>query len=132
MTPSSADVEKLLHAAHAVQGAFALGRPDFSAGSVAAALLTRSGALYTGVCLDLACGIGFCAEHAAVAEMLKHRELEIAAIVAVNEREILAPCGRCRELIAQLTPANTETRVVLAGQRTVALRELLPEHWLAS
>jgi cytidine deaminase len=91
------DIEKLIDAARAVQGAFALEEPDFSAASVGAALRTTSGAIYTGVCIDLACGIGFCAEHAAIAEMLKHREVEIDAIVAVNNSWILPPCGRCRE-----------------------------------
>jgi len=37
-----------------------------SAGSVAAALLSEHGNVYTGVCIDVPCGIGFCAEHAAV------------------------------------------------------------------
>ena len=90
----------------------------------------RSGRLYTGICLDLACGIGFCAEHAAVAEMLKARESEIDAVVAVGADGILAPCGRCRELMAQINPANLDCRVVLGEDRVVILRTLLPEHWL--
>ncbi|MHC4235452.1 MAG: cytidine deaminase family protein [Planctomycetota bacterium] len=125
------DIEKLIDAARAVQGAFALEEPDFSAASVGAALRTTSGAIYTGVCIDLACGIGFCAEHAAIAEMLKHREVEIDAIVAVNNSWILPPCGRCRELIAQISPRNADTQVILPGERVVTLRELLPEHWLS-
>jgi cytidine deaminase len=125
------DIEKLIDAARAVQGACALKEPDFSAASVGAALRTTSGAIYTGVCIDLACGIGFCAEHAAIAEMLKHREVEIDAIVAVNNSWILPPCGRCRELIAQISPRNADTQVILPGERVVTLRELLPEHWLS-
>jgi cytidine deaminase len=64
---------KLIEAAKAVCGAFRL-REAFSAGSVSAALLTAKGNMYTGICIDLACGLGFCAEVAAVAEMLKARE----------------------------------------------------------
>jgi hypothetical protein len=45
-------------------------------GGVAAAILTASGAVYTGICIDARCGMGFCAEHSAVAEMLKARESE--------------------------------------------------------
>ena len=127
----SPDMKELIDAARSVQGTFALSQPEFSAASVAAALRTTSGAIHTGVCVDLACGIGFCAEHAAIAEMLKHREVEISAIVAVNDAGILSPCGRCRELMAQLTPRNENTQVILAGRRVVTLRELLPEHWLA-
>ena len=124
------EIERLVEAARAIQGEFELRDPDLSAGSVAAALRTTSGAIYTGICVDLACGIGSCAEHAAITEMLKDREVEIDAIVSVNDVVIVPPCGRCRELIAQLSPRNAETTVVLPGQRTVTLKELLPDHWL--
>lgn len=124
------EIEKLIAAARAVQGVFTLGRSEFSAASVGAALRTVTGAIHTGVCVDLACGIGFCAEHAAISEMLKHREVEIAVIVAVNNLRILSPCGRCRELMVQLSPSNSNTRVVLPNERILDLRELLPEHWL--
>ena len=125
----SPDAAALIDAAQRVQGVFPLGK-KFDAGSVAAALQTRSGAIYTGICLDLACGIGFCAEHAAVAEMLKARETRIAAVVAVGKRGILAPCGRCRELMVQINPHNLDCQVILAADRSVYLRDLLPEHWL--
>lgn len=98
-----------------------------TAGTVAAALTTVSGHLYTGVCVDMACSIGFCAEHAAVAEMLKARESEIAAIVAVNERgEIMPPCGRCRELLWQVDSRNSDTRVLVGPGEVAELRALLP------
>jgi cytidine deaminase len=91
---------------------------------------SRSGRVYTGICLDLACGIGFCAEHAAIAAMLEHRESAIEAVVAVGTGVILAPCGRCRELMVQINPGNLDCQVVLGEDRMVALRSLLPEHWL--
>jgi cytidine deaminase len=123
------EISELIAAARRVQGKFPLGE-DFSAGAVAAAVRSRSGQVYTGVCLDLACGIGFCAEHAAVAEMLKHRESAIDAVVAVGTGGILAPCGRCRELMAQVNPVNLNCRVILGEDRVVLLRALLPEYWL--
>lgn len=126
----SPDLLALVDAAAALQGKFSL-EDDFTAAAVASALRTASGRVFTGVCLDFACGIGFCAEHAAIAEMLKHRETRIAAIVAVGKRGILPPCGRCRELMLQVDAANAETRVLLRGDRLVRLAELLPEHWLA-
>ncbi len=127
MTP--AEIHALIMAARQVQGKFTLGE-HFSAGGVGAAVRSRSGRVYTGVCLDLACGIGFCAEHAAIAEMLKHRESEMDAVVAVGKDIILAPCGRCRELMAQINARNLNCRVILGEDRWVALRTLLPEHWL--
>ena len=119
--------EELIEAAHAVQGVFKLSEPDRSAGSVAAALRTTSGSVYTGICIDVSCGIGFCAEHAAIAEMLRHRETGIDTIVAVKKSKILPPCGRCREFMVQVNPENGETRVILSDDRVATLRELLPE-----
>lgn len=40
---------------------------SLEAGGVAAALVTDKGNVYRGVCIDTACSLGFCAEHAAVA-----------------------------------------------------------------
>jgi len=121
--------DELIRAARGVCGDFAL-RDDFSAGGVGAAILTAGGAVHTGICIDLACGLGFCAEVAAIAEMLKARETRIVAVVAVSGDCILPPCGRCRETMAQLDEGNLDARVILAADRDVALRELLPTHWL--
>lgn len=119
----------LLVAARAILGEFALG-DELSAGSVAAALRTEVGHVYTGISLKLDCGIGFCAEHSAIAEMLKHRETRIVEIVAVAAEGVRPPCGRCRELMLQVSPANADTRVAVSDSETMPLRELLPHHWL--
>jgi cytidine deaminase len=100
----------LIAAATAVCGAFSWGEHG-SAGSVGAAILTAKGNIYTGICIDLACGLGFCAEVAAVADMLKARERHVLAVVAVSKRGVLfAPCGRCRETIAQVEALSTYSR----------------------
>jgi cytidine deaminase len=101
---------------------------DCVAGGVAAAILSASGRIYTGVCIDTACGMGFCAEHAAVAEMLKSRESAIALVVAVSAADgIIAPCGRCRELMWQVNSQNRGARVIIGADRTLTLAELLPQ-----
>ena len=102
----------------------------YSAATVAAALITKDGNLYTGVCLDLACGIGFCAEHSAVADMLKNRETEIDMVVAVDRKGIIPPCGRCRELMMQVNLNNKDCAVLMPGGKAMKLKELLPEHWM--
>lgn len=100
---------------------------DCHAGGVAAALLTASGSIHTGICIDTACSLGFCAEHAAIADMLKSRQTKIIAIVAVNEDgKIMPPCGRCRELIRQVDPENWTTEVVVGEDKVVTLAELMP------
>jgi cytidine deaminase len=103
---------------------------DNSAGEVACALLSSSGNLYFGVCIDINSGIGFCAEHSAIAAMVTAGESSISKIVAVCDDVILPPCGRCRELIYQIDHANfSNTDIVLGENRTVKLKELLPFPW---
>jgi cytidine deaminase len=100
---------------------------DCSSGDVAAALITTAGHVFTGVCLDTECGLGFCAEHSAIAEMLKARECQIEMIVAVDHRgQVMSPCGRCRELIWQVADSNRDTMVVLGPEHCVRLVDLLP------
>ena len=117
--------EGLIQTASELVGEFRTSR-DCMAGGVAAALICRSGHVYTGICVDTSCSLGLCAEHAAVAEMLKARESEIDTIVAICGSEIVLPCGRCRELIRQINVANTRTRVIIASGRVATLSELLP------
>lgn len=98
-----------------------------SAGTVGAVIVSRSGKKYTGICLDFSSSLGFCAEHAAIAEMLKAHESEIALVVAVSaDGSVLPPCGRCREMMWQLNDTNVHALVILAADRAVTLRELLP------
>jgi cytidine deaminase len=99
-----------------------------SAGDVACALVSASGALYYGVSMDIGSGIGFCAEHAAVAAMITAGESRIAKIVAVcSDDKVLPPCGRCRELMYEIDKNNLGfTDVVLSENTTVKLKELLP------
>ena len=108
----------LIEAARAVCGEFEL-RKDFSAGGVGAAIRTAKGNVYTGICIDLASGLGFCAEVAAIAEMLKNRETHIVAVVAVSGSRILPPCGRCRETMAQIDARNLDCRVIVQEDRDV-------------
>jgi cytidine deaminase len=121
-------IGRLVERARGVLGEF---RPskDCSAGGVAAALITAADSTFTGVCVDTSCSLGFCAEHAAVAEMLKARQSHIAMIVAVTEAGIVPPCGRCRELMWQVDPRNADTQVVVAPDRIDALKDLLPDPW---
>ncbi len=122
--------EALIAEAARLVGEFGLLKPSIKAGDVGAALVTDRGTLYTGISLDMGCGIGFCAEHAAVAEMLKQRETCVRRIVAVDRQDVVAPCGRCRELLLQVDRRNMDCEVLLPGGRRRTLRELLPEAWL--
>jgi len=124
--------EELIEEACNVLGEYTLSHTDFSAASVGAALLTTKGNVYTGINIDVACGIGFCAEHSAIAEMLKNRETQIEMIVAVNADGIRPPCGRCRELMFQVDNKNVSTKVYLSREKYMSLDELLPLRWKPS
>jgi cytidine deaminase len=99
-------------------------------GGVGAALLTESGQIYVGVCIDTACSMGFCAEHAAAAAMITAGESRVLKMIAVDwDGSILPPCGRCREFISQLDDGNLQTEVLVAEGVILTLQELLPYDW---
>ncbi len=101
---------------------------DVEAGGVAAALVTDKGNVYRGVCIDTACSMGFCAEHAAIAAMLTAGEDRVEKIVAVDwKKRILPPCGRCREFLMQL--GNPDALVLVAENTAVKVKDLLPFYW---
>ena len=122
--------QELIDRAKTVLGEFQLAEHDLTAGSVGCALMTHKDNIYTGICLDLSCGIGFCAEHAAIAEMLKARETVIDYIVAVNPNGIIMPCGRCRELMLQVSKENLKTKVIVDEKSYLMLSDLLPNYWM--
>ena len=99
---------------------------------VGSALITNDGRVFTGANLDLWCGIGFCAEHSAIANMVSHStETQIRTIVAHNGSQILYPCGRCRELMELIDIRNREyTDVIISETQKVKLKELLPGEWM--
>lgn len=100
------------------------------AGYVASALLTENDNVFTGVAIDVACSIGFCAEHSAIAAMVTAGETRIKEIIAVHrDGRVLPPCGRCREFIVQINNRNYECNVHVSGDRIVPLSTLLPERW---
>jgi len=97
------------------------------AGGVGAAILSESGAVYTGVCIDTGSSMGFCAEHAAAAAMITAGESRVLRMVAVGwDGRVMPPCGRCREFISQLHPDNLQAEVKVEEDLVVPLRDLLP------
>jgi cytidine deaminase len=103
----------------------------FTVGDVGCALLTGNGNLHVGVCIDTGGGMGFCAEHSAIASMITNGEQRIRKIVAVlGDGKVLPPCGRCREFMRQIEASNMDnTEVLLGRDKTVKLRDLLPHPW---
>jgi cytidine deaminase len=102
----------------------------FSVGDVGCALVTDKGNVYLGVSIDTCCGMGFCAEHSAIAAMVTHGEHIIKKIVAVAKNGTpLSPCGRCREFMHQIHEENSEAEVIIRKNKSVKLKDLLPFPW---
>ncbi|MBM7581603.1 cytidine deaminase [Caldicoprobacter guelmensis] len=100
------------------------------AGGVGAAILAESGKVYTGVCIDTACSMGFCAEHAAAAAMVTAGESRVLKMIAVGwDGRIMSPCGRCREFISQLHDENLNAQVMVDEGVVVTIGQLLPYDW---
>lgn len=106
--------------------------PFVEAGSVAAAILTKSGNIYVGVCIDTASSLGMCAERNAIANMITNGESQIDKVVAVmSDGSVGSPCGSCREYMMQLDKDGGEIEILLDKntKETIKLKELLPDWW---
>ncbi|MBQ7343767.1 MAG: cytidine deaminase [Clostridia bacterium] len=106
--------------------------PFVDAGGVSAAILTKSGNIYVGVCIDTCCSLGMCAERNAIANMITNGESEIDKVVAVmSDGRVGSPCGACRELMMQLSPESSKIEILTDKETktTVTLGELMPDWW---
>ena len=122
---------ELYNAARKVQNDRSIS-PFINAGGVAAAILTRKGNIYVGVCIDTACTLGMCAERNAIANMITNGESQIEKVVAVMEDgSVGSPCGACREYMMQLDKDSGEIEILidLEELKTVRLKELVPDWW---
>lgn len=104
------------------------------AGGVAAAVLSESGKIYTGVCIDTCSTLGICAERNAIFNMITNGEHRIKKVIAVMpDGKTGAPCGACRELMVQLMPEDyrdVEIMLDYEAGKVITLGELTPEWWI--
>lgn len=104
------------------------------AGGVAAAVLSSSGRIYTGVCVDTCSSLGICAERNAIFNMVTNGEAVIKKVLAIMPGgKTGAPCGACRELMVQLMPENCRQVEILLdyeAEKVVTLGDLTPEWWI--
>ncbi len=104
------------------------------AGGVAAAVLSSSGKIYTGVCIDTCSTLGICAERNAIFNMITNGENIIEKVIAIMpDGKTGAPCGACRELMVQLMPETYQDIEIMLDYNTgkvVTLGVLTPEWWI--
>lgn len=106
--------------------------PFIDAGEVAAAILTKKGNIYVGVCIDTACTLGMCAERNAIANMITNGESRIDKVVAVTaDGKVGSPCGACRKYMMQLDKDSGEIEILLdlETEKTIKLKDLVPDWW---
>ena len=123
--------QKLYNEAKRVQNGRVIS-PFVDAGGVAAAVLTKGGNIYVGVCIDTCSTLGVCAERNAIMNMITNGEHLIDKVVAVMpDGKVGAPCGACRELMMQLDKDSGDIEILMDydSRRIVKLSELVPEWW---
>ena len=106
--------------------------PFIECGQVGAALMTKSGNIYTGVCIDTASTLGICAERNAIHTMITNGESQIDRIVCIDSKgNAGAPCGACRELIMQLDKDSKDIKFLMNANtyEYITMKELVPNWW---
>ena len=105
-----------------------------TAGEVSAAILSQSGKIYTGVCIDTCSTLGICAERNAIFNMITNGEQEIDKVLAIlPDGSTGAPCGACRELMVQLMPnsyKDIEIMLDYENEKIIKLGDITPEWWI--
>jgi cytidine deaminase len=121
----SSEHEALLAAARAARAhAYA----PYSNFAVGAALESADGTVFTGTNVENASyGLTICAERSAVfgAIAAGHRTFERIAI-AGPEGALTSPCGACRQVLAEFSPAMTVIYTTAHGTHVTTVAELLP------
>jgi cytidine deaminase len=95
---------------------------------VGAALLGKSGRIYTGCNVENAAyGPSMCAERTAIFKAVSEGEREFEAIAVVTENGV-SPCGTCRQVMMEFAPDMTVFISNIQGNvRITTVRDLLPD-----
>ena len=111
--------------------------PFLYAHHVVCAVESENGEIYTGFCIESACGVmDLCAERVAALNMyLSSGQTVIRRVITFRDAppsgEGGMPCGACREFLLQLSPRNRDTEIMVdyESRETVRLEELVPHWW---
>ncbi len=92
--------------------------------------LSEKGNLYYAYSLRASCGLSRCAEEFLVAEMIKNEEYTISKLVVLDSLgNFLPPCGKCCELLTQISSKNKNIQVVLSETETIELNKIFCVDW---
>ena len=102
----------------------------YSKFKVGAALLTGSGKIFSGGNIENASyGLSICAERVAVFKAVSGGEVKLKLMVIyADTEELTAPCGACRQVLAEFNPKLEIILVNKKGEmKAFNLEKLLPE-----
>ncbi len=106
------DAELMIIASEARKNAYV----PYSGFRVGAAVLAKSGKVYTGCNVESASfGATNCAERVALQKAVSEGEREFLALAVVGDAKMTMPCGICRQVISELAP---EVRVLVGEEES--------------
>jgi len=106
------------------------GYVPYSKFAVGAAVQCKSGAVFAGSNIEnVSYGLTICAERVAIGSAVAAGEREFVAIAVVADTiEPIAPCGACRQFLAEFSPDLVIVSATVAGDRKIEnLSNLLPD-----
>ena len=100
----------------------------YSGFKVGAALLTKSGNIFTGCNIENASyGLSICAERTAIFKAISEGEREFSEIVIyVDSDQLFPPCGACRQVLSEFSKDLKVTIISNKEKSETTLKELLP------
>ncbi|MCL1630410.1 cytidine deaminase [Sporolactobacillus sp. CPB3-1] len=112
------------------KGAMQMAYVPYSHYQVGAALLTKSGKVFTGCNIENAAySVCNCAERTAIFKAFSEGEHEYDAMAVIaDSRRPVPPCGACRQVLSELCPGSM--RIILANIKgdveVTTVAQLLP------
>lgn len=111
--------------------------PFIEAHHVICAIEAENGDIYTGFCIEGACGvIALCAERVAALNMyIQSGQTVIKRLLACRdhppEKNGGMPCGACREFFLQLSDKNKDMEIItdFDSRKILKLNDIMPGWW---
>lgn len=102
---------------------------------VGAALLTKTGKIYTGCNIENGGIMSICAERVAFCKALSEGEKEFSQIFIVaqreNTRDLATPCGYCRQFMSEFVGKDFKITISDGKQtKEYSIEELLPNSFI--
>lgn len=95
---------------------------------VGAALITKSGKIYTGTNIENASyGLSMCAERVAIFKAVSEGERDFETLVVIGDTDDpISPCGACRQVIAEFGFDEVILTNLKKDFKVMSVNELLP------